>query len=126
MYSIDTEGALVNIDTTNLERAIIGCLLMDGELFKPQKGNLELKDFTEPLCREIYSAMIALEWRGIPIDPVTVIHQLHLFKREFRVSEIYYIASEAPPPINFEHYVLELIEARGVEYERAHPEESNV
>jgi len=117
------------IDSKNLERAIIGCILMNGELFTPLKADLVVKDFSDYLCSEVYAAMTILEWRGVTIDPITVINQLRSqvddkskeAGRYIEDKDIYNLANQSPGEDNFEEYVQELIATRGLDFERANP-----
>ena len=43
-------------------------------VFVPNVGEwLEVKDFSSPLCREVYELLLDLDRQGYPIDPVTVL-----------------------------------------------------
>ena len=121
----------MEIDSKNLERAIIGCVLMNGELFDKLKGNISVNDFRNYICSKVYGAMTALEWRGVAIDPVMVINQLRSFGEQKSKSSSFYIgdeyiyqlANESPRTDNFDEYVEELIATRGLEFERSNPKD---
>lgn len=106
------------IDTISLERAIIGCILMNGKLFIPLKGELRQDEFSDEICKTIYGAMTLLEYRGMSIDPVMVITQLSRNKdNDIHEADIYALANAAPNEELFSEYVLELGEIRGEEFE---------
>jgi replicative DNA helicase len=109
-----------NIDAQELEKAIIGCILMDHNNFILCKDMLELTDFRYDVCEMIYKVMITLESRGRTIDPIMVINELRTTynETEFPSQWVYQLANESPSGSIFEEYVDELIETRALERER--------
>jgi replicative DNA helicase len=108
------------IDAQELEKAIIGCILMDHNLYLVCKDMLDLDDFRYDVCEMIYKAMIALETRGRTIDPIMVVNELRskYEEKDFPTQWVYQLANEAPSGSIFEEYVDELIETRALERER--------
>ena len=106
------------IDTTCLEEAIIGCILMNGDLFIPLKGELSCEDFRNGICKEIFKVMTILEYKGLYIDPVMVVTYLDNVDKIPIVSQgdVYRLANESPGEKLFEQYVMELGEIRGEEF----------
>ena len=113
------EGSLM-IDSQELEKAIIGCILMDHNLFILCKDSISPDDFHFDTCEKIYKTMIDLEARGRTIDPIMVINELRSTYEEsnFPSAFVYQLANESPSGHIFEEYVDELIETRALERER--------
>jgi replicative DNA helicase len=104
-------------NTRTLERAIIGCILMNGELFALYRGILSNTDFNDELCNSIYKVMTLLEYKGVSIDPVLVVTELSaLSGLNIDEHNVYELANEAPSEKLYEDYVNELIEIRGEEF----------
>ncbi|NWA24034.1 replicative DNA helicase [Pseudomonas gingeri] len=54
------------------EHALLGALLLDGELFDPITSSVTTADFHDPENAALFQAMIELSSTGVPIDAVTV------------------------------------------------------
>jgi replicative DNA helicase len=106
------------IDTEILEKAILGCIMINGALFKEAiTAQLEPSDFRYDVCQDIFKAMVELDSRGRSIDAVLVIYEIAKRCHHEYISEedILKIACESPGLELFDEYVDELIQCRGDE-----------
>ncbi|HHF7341060.1 TPA: DnaB-like helicase N-terminal domain-containing protein [Legionella anisa] len=110
----------VMIDTSDLEMAIVGCLLMDNFACFHITNDLQDHDFHYEIARTIFSAIESLKNRDRPIDPYLVISEIrrNLSNEEFPSSNVFEIASQAPSSIFLNHYIEELLDHRAYEHMR--------
>lgn len=54
------------------EHALLGALLLDGDLFDPITSSVTTADFYDPENAALFQAMVDLHCTGVPIDAVTV------------------------------------------------------
>lgn len=91
-----------------MEQAVLGCVFIAPRLL-PELGPLKVDDFFIPVHREIYDAMLEVERRGRPIDPLTVGDELKakgMFGRlEGGLSYLNALADAVPTPENLRHYI---------------------
>ncbi len=107
------------MDTTNLERAILGTILLTGKGIEYlDSWWIEEASFTCEFMKQTYRAMKWLSDANYPIDPVIVIHKLEQFFEEIDEENeyvphewVYSLANEAPNNGNLEVYVKLLYEA---------------
>lgn len=108
----------LEINTEILERAIIGCILLNGELIHYAiKAQLDVDHFSYDSLRDIYTAMFILYGKGKPINTIFVAHEIRkIWSRDYIDEEyINQIATEIPGFELFDYYVDELIECRSEE-----------
>lgn len=94
----------------NLEKAIIGSLLLDDREVDWVVEKLNESDFEDSELCDIFTAIKELRKRGRAIDVVLVAHELEKEKyiREIDVNDLYEMANNSSPK-NIHHYVEELL-----------------
>ncbi|MBU0507379.1 replicative DNA helicase [bacterium] len=103
----NTVGMRVPPQSLDMERAILGALLLDGSAFARIGDLIEETSFYRPANAIIFGAMRALDRHHEPIDLVTVTEEL---KRQGRLEEVggpvalTELADAVPSAANVEHY----------------------
>jgi len=97
-------------DTDNLERNIIGALLLDGSLIKISKEIISSDHFANSVLEHLYQAILSLDKRKVAIDSVMVISAINANDIDLQVNEIYIyeLAMNAGSCSNFMDYCNEL------------------
>jgi len=92
---------------TEAEEAVIGSLLVDGELIKDTAHDLRPEDFFSQVNGWIYEACLRVYQRNEGINEVTVAHQLSRDQRLEGiggVAHLAYLVSRVPDPYLVRHY----------------------
>ena len=101
------------MDTFNLESALIGSVIRDGENAPQLFPLLSPEDFAEPLHREVFTAAKKLYRDGAPITLATLHHALmtgvysHEDSRQIEDTLKAYAKEAAPDPSYYAHLLLE-------------------
>jgi replicative DNA helicase len=66
----------VSHPSVEIERALIGSVIIDGELIKQVRGVVTPEDFVSPVCRTVFQAMLSLDRRDFVVDWATVVHEM--------------------------------------------------
>jgi len=93
-----------NIDT---ERAVLGCILIEGGLIKKVSAILDDEDFYETKHKKIYSAMLRMLDQGIAIDLTSLFEYLNSNGKADEVGgSIYliYLTENIPTTVNIQYY----------------------
>lgn len=90
------------------ERAVLGCILLDGSSIKSVKGDLDIDDFHHTHHRMIYSAMLDLYEGTMAIDLVTVcdrLKELNKLSKAGGATLLSELLDETASSANINHYV---------------------
>lgn len=90
------------------EQALLGCILLDSEAQNEIVDVIKVEDFYSESHQKIYSAMIKIHVKSIPIDFVILTNELENEKLLDKVGGIDYITSltnAVPSAVNYEHYM---------------------
>lgn len=89
------------------EQAVLGCILIDVQAQADILGIMKEEDFYSQAHRDIFSSMIKIYQKSIPVDFVTVLDQLEKDKILDKVGGIEYITTLTnivPSAVNFKYY----------------------
>lgn len=89
------------------EQALLGCILIDTQSQSDILGTISEEDFYTESHRNIYSSMLKIYQRSVPIDFVTLSDQLDRDKLLEKVGGLEYITSltnVVPSAANFQYY----------------------
>ena len=75
-HSIDPNYAHVQPQATEIERAVLGALMIDKNAILSVGSLLKAESFYEPRNQKVYSAIIELSMHELPVDILTVTEQL--------------------------------------------------
>ena len=73
---IDSSYGHLQPQATDVERAVLGALMVDKDAFSVVSEMLRPESFYEPRHQKIYSAITQLNFTERPVDVMTVIEQL--------------------------------------------------
>jgi replicative DNA helicase len=76
LHSIDPNYAHVQPQATEIERAVLGALMIDKNAILSVGSLLKPESFYEPRNQKVYSAIIELSMHELPVDILTVTEQL--------------------------------------------------
>lgn len=97
------------IQSEQAERAAVGAVLVKPLALTVLRAELSPDDFQTPPARAAYEAMVALDFRRVAIDPLTVADELRargqLGMFEGGIGGITALANETPTGENVGHYV---------------------
>jgi len=96
-------------DTTDLELAIVGSIMLDDTDAIMVVTRLEEGYFRSHLAQMIFKAIAKLVSRDMPIDAILVSSIIIRDDQGVDEGDIYEVASKAPNPKNISAYVFELI-----------------
>jgi len=96
-------------DTTDLELAIVGSIMLDDTDALMVVTRLEEGYFSSHLAQIIFRAIAKLVSRDMPVDAILVSSIIIRDDHGLGVEDIYEVASKAPNPKNISAYVFELI-----------------
>ena len=104
-----TDGAALRTppQSPDMERALLGALLLDGSAFGQVSDLLDDSSFYRPVHGVVFSAMRALDTRHEPIDVITVTEQLRSMNRLEEIGgglALTDIADAVPSAANIEYY----------------------
>ena len=89
------------------EQAVIGCILIDNQAQIDILPMMKEEDFYSGAHKSIYSAMLKIYQKSIPVDFVTLTDQLEQDKNLEKVGGIEYITfltNAVPSAVNFKYY----------------------
>ena len=89
------------------EQAVLGCILIDVQAQADILGIMKEEDFYSQAHRDIFSSMIKIYQKSIPVDFVTLLDQLEKDKILDKVGGIEYITTLTnivPSAVNFKYY----------------------
>ena len=101
------EGPRLPPHDLQAEEAVLGCLLLDGEVMYRLSGVLQPEDFFREQNRWLYQAALGVFSRNQAVDQVTVAHELaRTGKLEDAGGPAYllHLQSTAPSSFEVEHY----------------------
>ena len=93
------------------EKAVLGCMLINNEAISDILQYLTSNSFYDKAHRLIFTSMLSLYEKSIPIDSVNLIEELKKIKKVQEVGGAYYItglSQEAPTASNAEYYAKKL------------------
>lgn len=99
------ERALPN--SSEAEAASLGSVLIDNGLIGQLRDALDIYDYYVPSLRRIYSAMLALDSKGAPINPITIADELKKENALESVGGVVFITNLSyglPHTSNLGHY----------------------
>jgi len=105
----DLSGVRVPPQSPEMERALLGALLSDGQAFVRIAHLIEPASFYKPNHRTLFQAMTELDQRREPIDLITVTDELRRASKLEEVGGVPFLselAAEVPTSANIEHYAL--------------------
>jgi replicative DNA helicase len=93
--------------------ALLGALLIDPEAVKVVRPIVAPEDFPTPNGREVYTAILALDDRGVPADFVAVCCELERRGTAERIGTAQLVAliNRCPTSLHAEHYARLVAEA---------------
>ena len=97
----------------DIERLILGSILLHGELMDAMRGTIDAEDFTTEAHRRIWSAMCRVYDAGTRVDRITVYHSLDEQKQAQSVGGLSYLVSlddEMPQFPSLDGYIQKLKE----------------
>ena len=89
------------------EQAVLGCILIDVQAQADILGMMKEEDFYSQAHRDIFSSMLKIYQKSIPVDFVTILDGLEKDKILDKVGGIEYITTltnTVPSAVNFKHY----------------------
>lgn len=93
-----------------LEQCIIGALIIDASRIKEVLALIDQNSFFDPTNNLIFSKMIALSKKELPIDPILLNNELFKTDKNHDFSRIYVYANNTQSIKNLMYYVKELSE----------------